>query len=339
MKRLLDSIVIQSFRDFIVIITDDSDGDLIEELIYEYSGINIQYHRNHMRLGAAANTNEALKLAGKTDADYVKIMYHDDYFSSSDSLGKMVDALDSNKDACIAFSNTYEIGENINYERKVSDGQIGQLRESRFNLAYANIIGAPSAVIVKKNDLLIDERLVWFLDIEWYMRILGRHENFVFIDEPLITIGRSDTQLTHECINDPALILDENIYMYGKYRELRCEKYVNLMLEQAEKVISCCKLYQICMKKVNVYIYGAGEIGKMCAQFLNRNNISYEAFVVSDGKRQFTNMCGHNVLELNEYLALAEKEKSAVILALNEHNRAEVVSVLEKAGVAYIVWR
>lgn len=339
LKRLLDSIVIQNFKNFVVIITDDSDGDLIRDIVEGYSGINIQYYKNCMRLGVARNTNQALRIAWKVNADYIKIMYHDDFFTSCDSLEKMVDVLENNKDAGIAFSNTYEIGKNVNYERKVSDEQLQQLRKDPFILAYRNIIGDPSATIVRMNKFPMDEALTWFVDVEWYIQILNRYKNFAYINEPLVTIGISDTQLTCECINNPALILDENIYLYRKYQELRCENYMDLILEQAERVMSQCNVYRMCRMVIYVYIYGAGEKGKECARFLDHSNISYEAFIVSDGKRHDAALYGHDIMEFNECLVMLKREKSMTILALNEKNRKEVIEEIKNTKIHYIIWK
>ncbi len=339
LKRLLDSIVIQNFKNFVVIITDDSNGELIQDFVDGYSKLNIQYYKNCTRLGAARNTNQALRIAWKTKADYIKIMYHDDFFSSCDSLEKMVDVLENNKDAGIVFSNTYEIGKNVNYERRVSDEQLQQLNKNRFILAYRNIIGAPSATIVRMNYLLMDDALTWFVDVDWYIQILNRYKNFAFIDEPLVTIGISNTQLTCECINNPALILDENIYLYRKYQELRCENYMDLLLDQAERVVCQCNVYRMCRWGVNVYIYGAGEKGKECASFLDHSNITYEAFIVSDGKRHDGALYGHYILEFNECLVTLQSEKSMIILALNEKNRKEVIKEIKNTAIHYIIWK
>lgn len=339
LKRLLDSIAIQNFKDFVVIITDDSDGTLIQDFVDGYSGINIQYYKNCMRLGVARNTNQALRIAWKTNADYIKIMYHDDSFSSCDSLEKMVDVLESNKDAGIAFTNTYETGKNVNYGREVSDEQLQQLKKNRFALAYRNIIGAPSATLVRMNHLLMDETLTWFVDIEWYIQILNQYKSFAFIGEPLITIGISDTQLTRECINNPALILDESIYLYRKYQELRCENYMDFMLEQAERVMSQCNVYRMCRRVIHVYIYGAGEKGKECARFLDHSNITYEAFIVSDGKKHDTSLQGHDVMERKECLEMLKSEESMTILALNEKNRKEVIEEIKNTEIQYIIWK
>lgn len=337
LKKLLDSIVTQTFKNFIVIITDDSENNLIKNLINEYFQINIQYYKNNVRLGATCNTNQALSFAYNLDIEYIKIMHHDDYFTSSFSLEKMVNALENNKNASIAFSSTYEVKKNIIYERIISDEQIDLIKEDCFNLVYGNIIGAPSATIIRKNDLLLDEHLKWFVDIEWYIQIMNIYKNFVFINEPLISIGLSSTQLSQECINNPLLILNESIYLYKKYKKLHCENYMNVILENMEKVINQYNIYQINDK--NIYIYGAGEKGKECATFLEKNNILYKAFIVSDGKKIYDTLYNHNIIEFSEYLEIIKKEKSIIILALNEKNRMEIKGEVEKTKIEYIIWK
>ncbi len=337
--RLLDSIAMQNFRDFEVILTDDSEDGGMKDFVNQFPEIKIRYHWNRDRLGVAGNTNQALKLADNTDADYIKIMYYDDRFSSDDSLGKMVRALEKDNDAEMVFTNTREIGDGINYERNILDGQLRQVKEDRFCLISSNIIGAPSTTLVRKNCVRMDEKLTWFVDVDWYIRILERSRDFVFIDEPLITIGRSDTQVSFACKNDPARILGECIYLYKKYPELHCESYWEFLSGQAEKVINQCNVYRICRDGTVVSIYGAGEIGKRCAEFLRGNGIPYEVFIVSDGQRHDAVLDGHCVMEFGEYLKMGKGEKSAVILALNEKNRQEVIGKVEAAKVNYVVWQ
>jgi len=337
LKRLLDSIVVQKFKDFVIIITDDSDHDKIRDLIKQYSQMDINYYKNPMRLGVAGNTNQALKIACSMNIDYLKIMYHDDCFSSSISLEMMVNVLEKHGDIDLVFSNTFEIGRGINCERKISNEQIKKLEENIFNLVYENIIGAPSATIIRKNESLFDEYLKWFVDIDWYFRIIAQRKNFMHIDEPLITIGLSDTQLTLECINNPAIILDESMHLYRKYQKLHCNDYLNFIFEKAQCLINEYRLFQIA--KNDIFIYGAGKKGKECASVLMKNGIAYEAFVVSDLKNNTETLLGHNVIKFSDFLkSKKQNRKIVVILALNEKNRREVLDNIKIESLEYIFW-
>ena len=114
LKRLLDSIAQQVFKDFEVIITDDSSSREIEELLfstpYKYS---IHYQRNPRPLGTPLNWMEGIKHA---TGHWIKIMHDDDYFTSPDSLQQFVDQIDPNID-CIFSGYSFLIIKSIFQER------------------------------------------------------------------------------------------------------------------------------------------------------------------------------------------------------------------------------
>src|ERR1043166_5570237 len=84
LKRLLDSIAAQSFKDFEVIITDDSPGNEVYDLTEHYKdNFTILYLKNPATLGTPANWNEAISHAR---GEWIKLMHDDDWFSSSESL-------------------------------------------------------------------------------------------------------------------------------------------------------------------------------------------------------------------------------------------------------------
>ena len=84
LKRLLDSIVIQTFRDFEVVITDDSPGNEVAVLVDKYrQELKIVYKKNNPISGSPGNWNQAILNAS---GDWIKIMHDDDWFSSPSSL-------------------------------------------------------------------------------------------------------------------------------------------------------------------------------------------------------------------------------------------------------------
>ncbi len=101
-KRLLDSISIQTFRDFEVIITDDSPGEEIRELCEAHRWpFFISYFKNDPPLGTPENWNEAIRRASR---DWIKIMHDDDWFSDENSLGYFARAAAGNPEAVFIFS-------------------------------------------------------------------------------------------------------------------------------------------------------------------------------------------------------------------------------------------
>lgn len=84
-KRLLESIFLQSFKNYEIILTDDSTNNEISELIEQMGRQKIRYIHNPKPLGHIFNWNRALSEA---KGEYIKIMFSDDWFTSSDSLEK-----------------------------------------------------------------------------------------------------------------------------------------------------------------------------------------------------------------------------------------------------------
>ena len=64
LKRLLDSIAIQTFKDFEVIITDDSPGNEVEQFCLQYQSLlPIKYIKNNTSLGSPGNWNACISNA------------------------------------------------------------------------------------------------------------------------------------------------------------------------------------------------------------------------------------------------------------------------------------
>lgn len=82
-KRLLESIRMQTFRDLEIILTDDSTNEEIAELIKSSGWEDIRYIHNEKPLGHIFNWNKSLSEA---QGEYIKIMFSDDWFTAPDSL-------------------------------------------------------------------------------------------------------------------------------------------------------------------------------------------------------------------------------------------------------------
>ncbi len=251
-RRLLSSVEKQTFKDYEVIITDDSAGEEISRLAEEKS--YIKYYKNPAPLGAAANWNAAIS---KSSGEYVKIMHHDDWFTDEDSLKAFVDMLEEHPDADLAFSGSRQEEVGKSYDRFIAAGDADLIKKDYRNLYLGNTIGAPSAVIVRRSvlyaaDIVYDEKLTWLVDMEYYMHILRRNPRFVYTEKPLVSIGVGKEQLTQRCCDDRQLHGFEYGYLYKKY-DLGCEeKYRNKLipiLADAGKSIEEAEAYGIGRKE------------------------------------------------------------------------------------------
>jgi glycosyltransferase involved in cell wall biosynthesis len=219
LAKTLDSIKIQNFKDFEIIITDDSPDDSVEQLInsYNFEG-KLRYIKNKIPKGSPANWNEAIKRAS---GEYIKIMHHDDWFTDANSLSKFVQLLDNKPDADFAFSGSMVLAQKKNIYRRINHSDLTQLKMDPFILLWSNIIGVPSATIHRKSLLChYDEDIKWLVDLDFYIQSIKDNPNIAYCQEPLINVhAHGSYQVTNECLNNRDIEIPEYIYVYRKYIE------------------------------------------------------------------------------------------------------------------------
>jgi glycosyltransferase involved in cell wall biosynthesis len=90
--RLLQSLRCQSYRNFEVIVTDDSNDESIGEICGQFADLpGIRYIRNRQRLGAPRNWNQAVSMAC---GEWIMVMHHDDWLSTNHSLSSFAETAD-----------------------------------------------------------------------------------------------------------------------------------------------------------------------------------------------------------------------------------------------------
>ena len=223
LKKTLDSILIQTYRNYEIIITDDSSNNNVKKLIdrYNFKGRR-KYFKNKVAKGSPENWNKSV---GYATGEYIKILHHDDWFTKKDSLNKFVDLLDNNPKADFAFSATLPI-------HTISEKQIRSLRKNGEVLFLGNFIGAPSATIYKRSiNLKYDRNLKWFVDVDFYIKVFAKNSHFAYSPEPLINVTADAAhQVTKQCLNNKEVELFESIYLYGKIKNnrIRIKYFLNL---------------------------------------------------------------------------------------------------------------
>ena len=174
-KKCLDSLWVQTFQDFEIIVSDNSEDDTIENICKFYF-IGIKYHRNPLK-GMAPNTNVAIRLSS---GELIKILYMDDHLAHNKVLEMMMKK----------FSGEWLIaGANNNHNpRWTDDIHTGN-----------NKLGSPSALMVKNEEpLLFDESLTWLLDCDLYKRYYEKHGKPVIMRGEYIMIGEGLHQMTYQ---------------------------------------------------------------------------------------------------------------------------------------------
>src|SRR5665647_1729457 len=102
LEKLLDSIGRQTFKNFEVIITDDSPDDTVKNFCLNYHHeFELIYYKNTPPLGTPENWNEGIR---KATGEWVKLMHDDDYFADDDSLALFVAAIKHQPDVQVFYS-------------------------------------------------------------------------------------------------------------------------------------------------------------------------------------------------------------------------------------------
>ncbi|MGC4103703.1 glycosyltransferase family 2 protein [Ferruginibacter sp.] len=216
LERLFQSIIGQSFRDYEVVVTDDSPGTEVEELSMKYKDRfpALTYKRNGNALGTPSNWNEAvLHAKGK----WIKIMHDDDWFEGVDALGVFAKATTvSNAD--LFFSAYYDVFLKDGTRKLITPTPMRyrQLRKEPVTLLSRNIIGPPS-VLLYRNDGKhpYDPALKWLVDIDMYVRRL-RDDKIHHLPDAIINVGVGQYQVTASVHGNPSVEIPEHFYFLGK---------------------------------------------------------------------------------------------------------------------------
>jgi len=216
LKRLLGSIEIQKFKDFEVIISDDSNDDSVEELLKGFNGkFEIKYFKNEKALGTPANWNNAIS---KATGEWIKLMHDDDWFDNEHSLEKFALATNNNnKFIFSAYTNKTELT-NDTEKKYFNENSKTTILKNPLLLLATNIIGPPSVTLFHNSIKdKYDEGLKWRVDIEYYIRNIRKGIEFTYINELLINVGVSESQVTNYCLNVPSVEIPEMYILLSKY--------------------------------------------------------------------------------------------------------------------------
>ena len=215
LEILLRSVASQSFRDYEVIVCDDSPDDSVEMLCKNYgSNFPLNYRRNSPAKGSPANWNATITMA---KGSWIKMMHDDDWFASDLSLEIFAKAAVNNQDKGFIFSGYSEWEKGVTRKISIPAGNIeNKLSNAPLSLIVNNVIGHPSTTLIQNiNPGLYDENMKWLVDIDYYIRCLQRNSIYV-IRQSLINIGISDQQITKSTFRKREVEIPENLYLLNK---------------------------------------------------------------------------------------------------------------------------
>lgn len=200
-KRLMDSLWNQSFQDFEIVVTDNSEDDEIGRMC-EFYKTGIRYFKNPKK-GMAQNTNEAMRNA---KGNLIKILYMDDFMAHDQALERIVEKFKGHwlVTGCMHTTD----GERFygthfaSYNDQIQTGN--------------NTIGSPSVLTILNKDLIFfDEKMTWLLDCDLYKRYHDKYGDPVIVEDLNVVIGVHEGQATFTMGDDRKS--QEHEYMNNKY--------------------------------------------------------------------------------------------------------------------------
>ncbi len=230
LKRSFDMMCIQTFKDFDIVVSDQSKNTAIEDVCREYGDrLDIHYFKEDPRATPSDNTNNALKRAtGKL----IKILFLDDYLYHSESLQHIVDNFDLAKDAWLITA-CIHTKDGANYFREF---------HPRFNgekILEKNTVSAPSVVTIKNSPSipLFDTNLIWWQDLDFYRALFNLYGNPKILGSVDIAIRVHENQMG----NSSPTKRRETEYAYVLKKHKIRHKHALLLLYKAKRMKSFIK--------------------------------------------------------------------------------------------------
>ena len=159
LKRNLDSILSQTYKDYEIVISDDNDDDQLKIFCKQYP---VVYTKNKGAKGMAQNTNNAINHA---TGELIKILFQDDYFFNEESLREIVNHF-ARSNYWLVTACTYAIG-----------FEYGVMNEHQpFYSESENTIGSPSVLTFRSEvTTRFDPSFYWVLDLDLYKQLFREY--------------------------------------------------------------------------------------------------------------------------------------------------------------------
>ena len=175
LNRCLASIRKQTYKDYEIIVSDNSKNNDIFEFCQGYT---LRYLWNPI-IGMAANTNNAIKHA----KGIIKILYQDDYFVDENSLKDIAENFGTADWMITGCSNN----PHPVWTKEIPKGK--------------NTLGSPSCLTMRY-PIPMDENLKWILDCKLYERLFNMFGWPKILDKVNVNIGTGEWQETNHLSNE-----------------------------------------------------------------------------------------------------------------------------------------
>lgn len=223
LSEAINSVLIQTYQDFELIIVDNCSTDNTEEIVNNYAknDARIKFMRNPENIGMYRNYNQALLLA---QGEYIKFLNADDKFEPT-LLEKFVRVLDNDKTISVVTSYRQYFGSKNDILKSPLKGKLESTTVIFSSLKKGNWIGEPTTVMFRRENLnlgLFDISLLMIADQDMWLRHM-RVGSLYIIDEVLSYFRIHENQGTAELNADT----DKQFFNRLQYADYRRSSILN----------------------------------------------------------------------------------------------------------------
>ena len=195
LKKCIDSILSQSYRNMEVILVDDGSTDGSSDLCDDYKNIDnriVVIHQENE--GVAMARNVGLRYA---KGDYVLFVDGDDYWEGDEILSQLEQVIIDNKYPDLVINNSYfcvmpkgkKLEKHLEFNAEVFSTVFGENALLKF---FVGISGFPWSVwkniyknqIIKENDIKFEKGITLGEDADWLFRFILSSKKISVIDIP-----------------------------------------------------------------------------------------------------------------------------------------------------------
>ncbi|MFV1497890.1 glycosyltransferase family 2 protein [Phaeobacter sp. JH20_02] len=178
----------QSFTDFDIVVSDQSDDTAVEDVCRSYEdrlSITHLWNREGLRQ-ASANVNNAMAHA---TGEVIKVLFQDDLIIDSNGLSHIHDAMGQGADWCLCGSGVTRDGSSI--LRPMVPRLSARLHFGK------NTVSSPSVLAMRRASALeFDEQLIWLMDVDLYKRLWDTYGDPVIVQGTIIANRMHDGQVS-----------------------------------------------------------------------------------------------------------------------------------------------
>lgn len=186
-RRSMDSVLNQSYRDIEVIVVDDCSTDGTLDVISGYTDNRLRCVRHKQNCGACAARNTGIEYAR---GEYIAFQDSDDEWFP-DKLEKQIRALETS-DSDIVFCRyvKYENGNECEGPLHFSEGVLGRV-DTLYGIGTQTLLAKASVF----QDIRFDIRMPRFQDLEWLIRAQDKYQIYC-LAEPLVKYNLGEDSIS-----------------------------------------------------------------------------------------------------------------------------------------------